>query len=522
MPLGILEDNKLEHVPGTAPLNELGQTDITYSGIDPALLKHDPTGQIVLVPQPSDSPRDPYNWPRKKKELFTITYAVACGCVGAVGPLLTAALVPLSEEFGVPLSTFTSGIQGGTLVAIAVGSLIFNCLAVKYGKRPIYLATTVGLMVSCFWSAGSKNFPSLVASRVLAGLCMAPLEALVPASIADIWFVHERGIRNAIFNFGVLGGINLASPIAGAIIEYGSFRIALNSMGGAFAIVLIMVFFWMPESAYARQSSFDIDVGKDIDEKKSEYLKSADTGSTERSQSPQQTNEKPNSWAKELLPYSGYVNNVSVWNTLIRPFYLLLSPPVLWAVLLYTTCFSWLVGVTLTLSQIFSAPPYSFSVGAVGATNMSSFVASIIGTIAAGPLVDGVVKGMSKMNGGIFVEPEFRLPIMVSYLIFTAIGFFAWGQSLHAQDPWPVPVIVCLGLINLGIQLGTTGVVTYVVDCHRDKSGEAFATMNFIKNLFSFGLSFYLNEWVANQGVRDCFFTIGGLTVAATLFTIPI
>lgn len=42
---------------------------------------------------------------------------------------------------------------------------------------------------------------------------MAPMEALVPATIADIWFVHERGFQSAVFNLGVLGGINLASPI---------------------------------------------------------------------------------------------------------------------------------------------------------------------------------------------------------------------------------------------------------------------------------------------------------------------
>lgn len=83
MPLGVLDDVKLEHVPGTAPLNELGQTS-AYSGIDPSLLKHDPTGEIVLVPQPSDSPNDPYNWPRKKKELFTIAYGWGCGCVGGI------------------------------------------------------------------------------------------------------------------------------------------------------------------------------------------------------------------------------------------------------------------------------------------------------------------------------------------------------------------------------------------------------------------------------------------------------
>lgn len=53
-------------------------------------------------------------------------------------------------------------------------------------------------------------------------------------------------------------------------------------------------------------------------------------------------------------------------------------------------------------------------------------------------------------------------------------------------------VVVCMGLINLGVQLGTTGVVAYIVDCHREQAGEAFATMNFIKNMFAFGMTFYI------------------------------
>ena len=70
MPLGILEDYKLESVPGTAPLRELGRTNLEVAAdVDSGLLKHDVTGQIVLVPQPSDSPNDPYNWPRWQKEM---------------------------------------------------------------------------------------------------------------------------------------------------------------------------------------------------------------------------------------------------------------------------------------------------------------------------------------------------------------------------------------------------------------------------------------------------------------------
>ncbi|KAJ5600490.1 cycloheximide resistance protein [Penicillium hetheringtonii] len=486
MPLGILDDSKLEHIPGTAPLNGLSNTD-TYSGIDPGFLKRDQTGKIVLVPQPSDSPNDPYNCRR------SAPWRRFCPTCSRV------------RRF--PLSTFISAVQGGAIAAIAVGSLIFNSLAVKYGKRPVYLGTTVGLMVSCFWAAEAKSFESFVAARVFCGLCMAPLEALVPASIADIWFVHERGFRTAVFN---LRGSWWYQPgcshwmEAAAIIEYGSYRIALHGMGGAFALTLIMVFFWMPESAYTRKA-LNIDTGEttiSVDEKGTlEQLEHSHNSTSEPTQ-----NEIPISWARRLLPYSGYVNNVSLLNTLIRPFYLVASPAVLWAIILFTTCISWLVGVSLTLSQIFSAPPYNFSVVGVGATNLSSFVASFLGTLTAGPMID---------------EPEFRLPIMVTYLLFTSTGFFAWGQSSYAQDPWPVPVIVCLGLINFGVQLGTTGVVTYVVDCHREKAGEAFAAMNFIKNLFSFGLSFYINSWIENQGARNCFFTMGGITMGVTLFTIP-
>lgn len=110
---------------------------------------------------------------------------------------------------------------------------------------------------------------------------------------------------------------------------------------------------------------------------------------------------------------------------------------------------------------------------------------------------------------------------MITYLLFTATGFFAWGESLHQQDPWAVPVVVCMGIINFGVQLGTTGVVAYVADCHRPQAAEAFALMNFVKNLFAFGMTFYANDWIAVQGVRNCFFVIGGITVAVVLTTIP-
>src|SRR5690242_17993899 len=111
------------------------------------------------------------SWPEMQPLTRTSTFAYGCGCVGAVGPLLGAAFVPLAEEWGVGLNDFVAGAQGGVIAAIAIGSLLFNALAVKYGKRPVYLITSIGLAVTCFWAAEARSFGNFVAARVVQGLC---------------------------------------------------------------------------------------------------------------------------------------------------------------------------------------------------------------------------------------------------------------------------------------------------------------------------------------------------------------
>lgn len=190
---------------------------------------------------------------------------------------------------------------------------------------------------------------------------------------------------------------------AGAIIQYGSYRICLNAMGGAFAIQLLLTILFMPESAFHRSGTLDIDttdrpysqvLEKKIDIEHSEQTSPRGDGGG--------AGPGRHSFARELLPWSGYWDQTSFWRTSIRPFFFLASPMVAWATLLFTTCISWLVLISITLSQIFSLPPYNFSIVAVGATNISSFVASLLATAAAGPLIDGLATFMSKKNKGIF------------------------------------------------------------------------------------------------------------------------
>ena len=58
MGLGVLEDKVLEHVPGTTYVFDDERRSAEETARD-VHSKRDKTGQIILVPQPSDSPNDP-------------------------------------------------------------------------------------------------------------------------------------------------------------------------------------------------------------------------------------------------------------------------------------------------------------------------------------------------------------------------------------------------------------------------------------------------------------------------------
>jgi hypothetical protein len=114
------------------------------------------------------------------------------------------------------------------------------------------------------------------------------------------------------------------------------------------------------------------------------------------------TQEPRRSFWNELSFYSGYYHSVPIRKTLLNPLRMFRSPIVIWASVVYMTAIVWIVILTIGASQIFSSEPYNFGVSAVGNTFLSSFVASILGSIAASPLIDGASRLMAKKNHGIF------------------------------------------------------------------------------------------------------------------------
>ena len=174
MAFGILESTD-PSPPGTSLLENL-----TAANIDV---------EIVLVPQPSKSPDDPLNWSRARKETLFAIMVFGSILTGVIGPVLVPGFSIVAADFSVGLTqisllskripcqvvqekeraVLTCTLDGSLVMGLGVSSYICASLAPIYGKRLIYLFTTVLFIVTCVWGAASRSYSSLLAARCFQG-----------------------------------------------------------------------------------------------------------------------------------------------------------------------------------------------------------------------------------------------------------------------------------------------------------------------------------------------------------------
>lgn len=171
-----------------------------------------------MVPQPSESPRDPLNWPRWKKELLLIIISIDTAIVGAWGPMISPGFVEMAAQFHMSYNSLNGGL-GWAIFAIGISCFITNGLSVKFGRRPILIGGNLFLFISSVWAYFAKDYKSLLASRIFGAIGMSPFEVLVTAVIGDIYFVHERGLRLAVWGLCLSVGVGGGSCISGYIIQ---------------------------------------------------------------------------------------------------------------------------------------------------------------------------------------------------------------------------------------------------------------------------------------------------------------
>ena len=132
---------------------------------------------------------------------------LSAAVVGAYGPMLSPGFVEISKELNITVEILS---QSTAWLILTLGLIVFilNPLAKILGRRPIFILAIVVMFIASVWSASVKNYNSFLASRIFAAIGMAPYEVLVQCTIGDLYFVHERATRIAVWNLFLLCGIS--------------------------------------------------------------------------------------------------------------------------------------------------------------------------------------------------------------------------------------------------------------------------------------------------------------------------
>ncbi|PWW76241.1 MFS general substrate transporter [Tuber magnatum] len=470
MGLWILEPKKREgddYVPGTAFIGAGGTVDSTTTvtgELDPNL-KYDLTGDvpIVLVPQPSDDPNDPLNWPLWERDLITF---ILC-------------LVSVSLH----------------LILTRTNPCPEHC------SRHLYLLGTVLLIVSSVWAGLASNYKSFLWARILQGVAVCPFETLVNISVGEMYCVHAIGKRMALSNFALFGGSFLTPVIVGKITgelgwQWPFFLVAIFT--GA---LLPLVVLWLPETTYNRPAHHNTTLS---DQAHFQYT----------AVSPR------HSFLQRMSVFTGRKTSESPLKLFYRPIVLLLHPAVMWGMLTQGVMIGWTVMIGVVLAA-FLGPPLYFTEVEVGYMYTGAFIGSLAGLAITGPLADWSAKYLAKKNKGIY-EPEFRLYLVIPQTIAGCLGLYMFGvtASNTTKYGWFWPDFF-FGLELMGMTMGAISSALYLVDAYPSIAIETFTCLLLFKNFFSFALTWEAFNWLRDTGTKDLFIYIASVQVAVCSLTLP-
>ncbi|QSZ36476.1 hypothetical protein DSL72_006355 [Monilinia vaccinii-corymbosi] len=209
-------------------------------------------GSTVLEPQPEESSNDPLNWPAWRRDAALLCLGFYCMLGGGMTPILAAGFTNVASTYDVTTAdiSLTTGLY---MMGLGVGSILASPTAILYGKRPVYLGGAILLILSCVWCALSPTYISLLIGRVFQGIALSPIECLPSATIAEIFFLHERAYRIGIYTLLLLGGKNLVPLVSAAVIQTLGWRWVFWVVAMLVGLGWILLFLFVPETFWDRR-----------------------------------------------------------------------------------------------------------------------------------------------------------------------------------------------------------------------------------------------------------------------------
>ncbi|KAL1745321.1 major facilitator superfamily domain-containing protein [Schizophyllum fasciatum] len=445
------------------PLHEKGEVRKPEEGVQPFAPsgghEHDPNLVTWYGP---DDPANPLNWSVAKKSFVTFELCLLTFAVYVGSSIYTPGIQDFTQHFRTNLTVATLGL---TLFVFGygIGPMFLSALTEvpQVGRNPPYLVALLVFVALQVPTVLATNVPGFMVLRFLAGFWGSPPLATVGASIADMFAPKTRAYAMGMWGTGAVCGPVLGPIIGGFAAEALGWRWSLWPLLFLSGGTLLLLLVFLPETS-----------PHNILYRRKERLRRR-TGNERLYTVGERT------FASQKLSTAAKM-------TLVRPFQLMLTEPIvlslnLYIALIYALLYVWFESFPLVFTAI-----YGFSLGTEGLAFLGIFVGQLV-TYALfcvyvrkrlEPLYDEAEAGAA--HGARKVTPEDRLPpaMLGGWAIPICLFWFGWTST--ASIHWIVPIIGS-SLFSVGTFLLFQSVINYLPDSYPDYAASILAGNDFFR-----------------------------------------
>ncbi|CAK5275963.1 unnamed protein product [Mycena citricolor] len=371
---------------------------------------------------------DPRNWSTLWRWYITGVVTIAVVSVAFGSAVITGDFKDIQSELhiGEVVAALSVSLM---VVGFGLGPLAWSPLSELYGRRPLWLIPSVFYVVFNIPCALATNIQTLLICRFLCGFFASAPLTLAGGTISDIWDNNERGLAIAFFAAAPYGGPVLG-PIVGGFVGQSIGWRWIMWVNMIFAGVVLLFCATIPETfapvlLRKRAAAYRAETGRDDIVTEQELFKK--------------------SFAHMLI------------DTLIRPFQMIVTEPILLLMSLYIALIYGLLYAFFFSFPVVFGEGYSFSDGLVGLTFCSVLIGVALALIATTQLEKNYLQRAMAKGGR--ADPEDRLVGMMLAAPFVPISLFIFG--------WTSPPYVMpgggnwVGPASAGIPFGFGMVVIY-------------------------------------------------------------
>ncbi|POS70695.1 major facilitator superfamily transporter [Diaporthe helianthi] len=487
---------------------------------------------IVLIPRPSDDPDDPLNWSLRRKLLATSCVVVYTMLLAIPSSAVYSVVTPIRKATGLTLTDLNNG-TGIMFLFYGWGCILWQPLALQYGKRPAYLVSLIANIVIMGTAPLCTTASTYQVNRILLGLFGSPVESLCEISITDIWFTHERAKYLAWYGWSLALTGKLAPMISGFINSGMGWEWTLWWCAIFNGIALLYCFLFMEETNYDRKHMEDTDKESALMSSKEQANDSglwqnatADKTANSKS-SPQILPSTDVEECKVMKPRKTYWQELGLRDTprpnrildiAIAPFKGFTYPAVVYAGLMWgANSLVWSGVQNATAGTVYTTM-YGWNTTGVSGAYAAGVIGTITGGYYSGKVGRILTMRLARRNNGIS-EPEHTLYLFVASMILVPFSLVLYGVGVVHHIHWFGLVFSQFLLANSNA-LCVSAALNYAISSYRELSGGMVVTCVLIRNTLSFAINYAITPWLEATGYQNTYITVAaiGFVWNASLF----